>query len=110
MRIWLDMASTSQFLGDKCGSGGGGGGSGGSGGGGGNDCSRNTLDNDILLLMHQSSVTRQRIQTCTLRQAASLYMLDCGDDRWLVCQPTESGRMVVVDKEALARSEERRVG
>lgn len=92
MRIWLDTTSTSRFLGGGLGSadcdeG---------------DCTRSALSNNILLLPHRSSNTMwQYIQTCVLRQAISLYVLPCGDERWLVCQPTESGHMAVVDKEAL---------
>ncbi len=89
MRIWLDMASTSQFTHDECREGG--------------DCSKSTFDDHMLFLMHHSSsIIRRHIQTCTLQQATSLYLLPCGDEHWLVCQPTESGRIAVVDKEALA--------
>jgi uncharacterized protein len=91
MRIWLDTASTTQSLGPECRE------------CEGDDCAKSTLGNDILLPTHYSaSIIRQHIQTCALQQANSLYLLPCSDERWLVCQPTGSGRMVVVDKDALA--------
>src|SRR5262249_32904210 len=91
MRIWLDTTSTFGFLGNECRD------------DCKDDCPRSTLGNDVLLLTHRSpSTIRQHIQTCTLQQATSLYLHPCGDERWLVCQPTESGRMAVVDKDALA--------
>ena len=107
MRIWLDTTSKSRFAGDDyneckdCDT----------------DCSGDciswndsTLDGNILLLTHHSSSTiLQHIQTRTLRQAPSLYLLPCGNERWLVCQPTVSGRVVVVDKEALSLLEMFRV-
>ena len=52
---------------------------------------------------------KQYIQACTLQQATSLYLHPCSDEHWLVCQPTESGRMAVVDKDALALLEMFRV-
>ncbi len=85
MRIWLDTTSTSLFMDEEC-----------------KDC-QSTPSNDILSLTHHSSSTiRQHIQACTLQQANSLYLLPCSDEHWLICQPTESGRMAVVDKDALA--------
>jgi uncharacterized protein len=92
MRIWLNMASTSQFTSNEC-----------------RDpaecreCYQSTLGNDILLLTHHSSsIIRQHIQTRTLRQATSLYLLRCSDEHWLACEPTVSGHTTVVDEEALA--------
>src|SRR5579864_5777894 len=99
MRILLDTASTPQFMGDEC-----------QDPDECKDCGKSALGNNILLLTHNSSsIIRRRIQIHILRQATSLYLLPCGDEHWLVCQPTESGRMAVVDKEALALLEMFRV-
>src|SRR5437588_7804654 len=57
----------------------------------------------------QSLVDAQHLPTRALQQAASLYAQACGEDRWLVCNPTETGYIAVVDTEALHALEQFRV-
>ncbi len=42
------------------------------------------------------------MQICRFKQTASLYLQRCDHERWLVCNPTASGHIAVVDQQAIA--------
>jgi uncharacterized protein len=42
------------------------------------------------------------IRLLTLKHAAPLYIEQCGEERWMVCNPTGSGHIAVLDAQALS--------
>ncbi len=43
-----------------------------------------------------------RVQTLTLEHATPLYVQQCGEERWLVCNPTGLGHIAVFDTQAMS--------
>src|ERR1700733_11791377 len=60
------------------------------------DCSRLAIDTVV------SPSSSELAYTSSLVQATPLYIQACATDRWLVCNPTGTARIVVLDDEALA--------
>jgi uncharacterized protein len=92
MRIWLDMTPTARAISDDC-------------GGDCGDCAWNTFDDDILY----TASTAENSYTDTLQQIAPLHVRACGNEHWLVCHPSGSGHVIVMDTQALALLEQFRI-
>ncbi len=54
----------------------------------------------ITLSLSEGEVAQ--VSRSTLKHAIPLYVQECGDKRWLVCNPVGSGRVAVLDAEAMA--------
>jgi uncharacterized protein len=52
------------------------------------------------LIEGDDSVQLEQFRTTPLQQTRALYKKRCNDERWLVCEPLESGHIAVVDTEA----------
>ena len=87
MKIWLDIApilwdGSNEWSGD-C------------------DCpSLSSVSAGITLPLSEDEVVQ--VRRSTLRHAMPLYIQECGDKRWLLCNPVGSGRVAVLDAEAMA--------
>jgi uncharacterized protein len=88
MQIWLDTMQTAQpFFAhdcdDQC------------------ECTRNNRHPFFSHLFSATDDTLDRdIYTCSFRQAAPLHMEQCAPECWLVCNPTGSGHIAVLDASA----------
>ncbi|BCL77973.1 thioether cross-link-forming SCIFF peptide maturase [Ktedonobacteria bacterium brp13] len=60
------------------------------------DCGKSTIDNLVFPSRSELAYKSSLVQT------APLYIQACATDRWLVCNPTATARIVVLDDEALA--------
>ncbi len=84
MKIWLDTVSHNNHVENDC-----------------KDCSRSgrspaaiawpSATGDVVLL-----------QKLILQLSQALYIQECSDGRWLVCNPSRSGRVAVLDGQALS--------
>ncbi len=84
MRIWLDTSYHNYHLENDCG-----------------DC--NSSGGPLVgisLSLTTSDVAL--VQTLTLQHAQALYVQECSDGKWLVCNPVGSGRVAVLDAQALS--------
>ncbi len=84
MKIWLDTLYHNSHLEDDC-----------------KDCHYSGGPfTGISLPLAPSDVAL--VQTLTLQHAQALYVQECSDGRWLVCNPVGSGRVAVLDAQALS--------
>ncbi len=91
MKVWFDTIPTQQIVsyGSEC---------------------QDDCDNDCPVTEEYPSfifhsITKedvQNIRTQVLQQISSLYFQECQDQRWLICDPVGTGRVVVVDEDAFA--------
>ena len=87
MRIWLDTSPHSHARDNDCNHDCG-------------DCIVSMPLPDIIWPPAEKLVTALR--TLQLEQATPIHMQPCGDEKWLLCTPTGSGRIAVFDAEALS--------
>jgi uncharacterized protein len=83
MKIWLDRTPTSQL-------------------GAANDCGdcvppRGQADQHHFLSIEDDS---RYVQTNTFQQPTPLHKQACSEERWLVCNPLETGQVAVLDSQA----------
>src|SRR6266516_2070124 len=83
MKIWLDRTPTSQL-------------------GSANDCGdciepRGQAVQDNFLCSEDDS---RYVQTNTFQQPMQLHKQVCSEERWLVCNPLETGQVAVLDSQA----------
>jgi len=89
MRIWLDTSPHSHTRNDNC-----------------HDCHDchdcrvGAPPPDIIWPLAEDIVTPLR--ALPLEQATPIHMQSCGDEKWLLCTSTGSGRIAVFDAEALS--------
>ena len=91
MRIWSDTTPTTRSTSDEsreC---------------RGGDCSRSTFDDGDLLY---TRTTAQNLYTDRFQQVTPLHIRVCGNEHWLVCHASDSGRVIVMDAQALTLLEQ----
>src|SRR5437763_670735 len=100
MQIWFDTTQTDSpsFVGPDC---------------DGGDCLPDSRVLSKLRLFSTSSQmtedTIQHVSTLLLQQTIPLHIQKCAPGRWLACNPTGSGRIVVLDTEAKLLLEQFRI-
>jgi uncharacterized protein len=84
MEIWLDNSNNSDHIEDDCG-----------------DCDP-AGGSFLRIKWPPASSDVAFVQALTLKSAQSLYVQECGNGRWLACNPTGLGRIAVLDLQALS--------
>jgi uncharacterized protein len=86
MKIWLDRTPASQLAISEC-----------------SDCvspSSDSMGQVVQGKILWSEDDSRYVQTYTFQQPTSLHKQACSEDRWLVCNPLEAGRVAVLDSQA----------
>lgn len=84
MKIWLNRAPIDWDGINECG-----------------DCPMApSMSSGITLPLSEGDVAQ--VSRSTLKHTTPLYVQECGNGRWLVCNPVGSGRVAVLDAEAMA--------
>ncbi|QBD79922.1 SPASM domain-containing protein [Ktedonosporobacter rubrisoli] len=89
MRIWLDALPDDNIYANECDN------------ECANDCNAPSFQQSMAILpLMDGDVAAVRSRA--LQQASPLHIQECSPERWLVCNPTGSGQIAVLDAEALA--------
>src|SRR2546430_7522647 len=84
MKIWLDTLPEDLYQQNECG-----------------DCVNPSVQtDDITMPLTDDEIASVRV--LTLKYATTLYVEQCGEERWVVCNPTDSGHIAVLDAQALS--------
>src|SRR2546421_6086186 len=84
MKIWLDTLPDDLYQQNECG-----------------DCINPSVQTDDITLPFTDDEIAQ-VRVLPLKYATTLYVEQCGVERWIVCNPTESGHIAVLDAQALS--------
>lgn len=92
MKIWFDSAPGDHRevqVGDDCGDC--------------DDCADYSLVSYPIITSSAMNVGGERMQmVATLSRSPLLYIQQCGEGRWFICNPTEAGHMAVLDASAMS--------
>src|SRR6266487_822944 len=84
MNIWLDTSPHSYPKDNDCG-----------------DCSGSGVV-PVRIMWPPVADEITPVRTLTLKHAAPIYIQQCSEEQWLVCNPTGMGRIIVLDAQAMS--------